>query len=235
LNLRIVLGGLTIRSMGTTRLEERTIGGLHDYLLGTVLREYVQRGMRVVDLGAGSGVLALRLRNELGANVEAVEVDSDFFAADVPLHKLDLNRHDLAQALPGPFDCVISVEVIEHVESPIGFLRAICQSLQPGGHAILTTPNVDNAPARVKFLLTDRVRMMDEAGDPTHISPIFWDLFTRQYVPRSGLRLVQHLVYPRDGYLVTRPSYGWMLKGVARVLPGYAPYGDNHIIVLTRA
>ena len=220
--------------MDSTRLAERTIGGLHDHLLGTVLPQYVREGMRVADLGAGSGALALRLRDELGANVEAVEVDADFFAADMPLHQVDLNRHDLAQALPGPFDCVLAVEVIEHVESPIGFLRAICQSLKPGGHAILTTPNVDNAPARVKFLLTDRVRMMDEAGDPTHISPIFWDLFVRQYMPRSGLRLVRHLVYPTDGYLVTRPSYSWMFKAVARILPGHAPYGDNHIIVLTR-
>lgn len=224
-----------MRSVGSNRLAERTVGGLHDYLLDTVLREYVQEGMRVVDLGAGSGSLATRLRDELRASVEAVEVDADFFAADVPLYQLDLNRHDLAQALPGPFDCVIAVEVIEHVESPIGFLRAICQSLKPDGHAILTTPNVDNAPARLKFLLTDRVRMMDETGDPTHISPIFWELFARQYLPLSGLHLVRHLTYPRDGYLVTRPSYAWMLKMLARILPGYAPYGDNHVIVLARA
>src|SRR5713101_3757924 len=75
------------------------------------------------------------------------------------------------------------------MESPIGFLRNVGRLLRPEGVAVLTTPNVDNAPARVKFLLTGTVRMMDAKGEPTHISPIFQDLFVRQYLPRAGMDL----------------------------------------------
>lgn len=99
------------------------------------------------------------------------------------------------------------MEVIEHMESPIAFLRNIARLLKPDGVAILTTPNVNNAPARVKFLLTGKLRMMDERGDPTHITPIFWDLLTRQYLPRAGLILLEHRTYPPDGFLVTRPAF----------------------------
>src|SRR6266852_67536 len=84
------------------------------------------------------------------------------------------------------FDLVVTVEVIEHVESPIGFLRNIGQLLAPGGVAVITTPNVDSLPARAKFLLAGKIRMMDDNSEPTHISPVFFDLFRRQFLPHAG-------------------------------------------------
>jgi len=130
------------------------------------------------------------------------------------------------------FGLITAVEVIEHVESPIGFLRNVTRMLKPGGLAVLTTPNIDNAPARLKFFLTGRLRMMDERSDPTHISPIFWDLLRRQYLPRVGLRLVDHLVYPPNGYKVTRAHFAWGVRLLARLLGGECVMGDNHVLVL---
>jgi hypothetical protein len=49
--------------------------------------------------------------------------------------------------------------------------------------------------------------MMDAASDSTHISPIFWDLLTRRYLLLSGLGLIEHVLYPPRGYLVTRWRY----------------------------
>src|SRR5260370_23953068 len=71
------------------------------------------------------------------------------------------------------FDLVFAVEVIEHVESPINFLRNIAQLLAPEGVAIITTPNVDSLPARAKFLLAGKLRTMDEHSD---LHPHFSDL-----------------------------------------------------------
>lgn len=159
--------------------------------------------------------------------------DIDGFRANVPFVALDLNDPEFPSRLgKGTFDLVTAVEVIEHLENPIGFLRGIRRLLKPEGVAVVTTPNVDNAPARVKFLLTGKLRMMDEKGDQSHISPIFWDLFTRQYLPRSGLTLVEHHLYPPKGYKVTRPRYAWAFRILASVLPGDALLGDNHIFVL---
>ena len=97
---------------------------------------------------------------------------------------------------------------------------------------MITTPNVENLPARVKFLLTARLRMMDGAGDPTHISPIFVDLLVRQYVPRAGLRLARHILYPVHGYKVTRARYAWLFRVASALLRGEAMEGDNHVFVL---
>ena len=105
----------------------------------------------------------------------------------------------------------------------------------PSGAAIVTTPNVDNAPARVKFLLKGKLRAMDEWGDSTHISPIFWDLLTRRYLPRVGLEVVERLAFPPTGYLAGRAAYSKLFGTLSPILRGFTLRGDNHVIVLSPA
>jgi hypothetical protein len=74
--------------------------------------------------------------------------------------------------------------------------------------------------------------MLDELGDPTHISPIHWDLLVRQYLPRAGLELAEHYLYPPTGYKVTRKRYTWVLRPMVWFLEGNSLEGDNHVLVL---
>ncbi len=214
-------------------LEERTIGGLHDFLLEWLPERSVrEESPQTVDLGGGSGALGLRLRDR-GYRVTIVDLAAERFGADLPFVHLDLNTPDLAERLgAGSFDLVSAVEVIEHLESPIGFLRNVGALLKPAGRAVLTTPNVDSAPSRVKFLLTGKLRMMDERSDPTHISPVFADLFVRQWLPRAGLRVVAHAVYPPGGHRVTRPAFRPFFTALTRLLRGDALSGDCHVWLL---
>jgi len=210
-------------------LEERTISGLHDFL-DPILKRYALRGGRAIDLGAGSGALAVRLR-DLGYEVIAVDMNSERYKADIPFIQLNLNNPDFSPLGNGAFDFVTAVEVIEHLESPITFLRHIRSLCKPDGIALITTPNMDNAPSRFRFLLTGKLHMMDEKV-PNHISPIFYDLFIRQYLPRAGLKLVEHHFFPKNGYKVSRKSYSWLLRFLARLLPGNTLFGDVHISLL---
>lgn len=224
---------MSIATVGGLPLVEKTATGLHNFVAERVLPRYAHPGGRAVDLGAGSGALAVRLR-ALGLDVRAVDLNPKDYKADLPFVQVDLNRPDFsAQLGAGQYDLVTSFEVIEHVESPIGFLRNIRLLLKPGGAAVITTPNVDNAPARVKFFLTGKIRMMDEMGDPTHISPIFWSLIAR-VLPRAGLNLVEHHVFPPRSYICTRPLFTWAFRMLAAVLPGESLLGDNHVLVLQR-
>jgi SAM-dependent methyltransferase len=210
-------------------LKEHTIGGLHDFL-DPILKRYALRGGCAIDLGAGSGALAVRLR-ELGFEVIAVDINNERFKADIPFVQLNLNNPDFSSLGGRVFDFVTAVEVIEHLESPITFLRNIRSLLKPDGIVLITTPNMDNAPSRFRFLLTGKLHMMDKEV-PNHISPIFYDLFVRQYLPRAGLRLVEHHFFPKNGYKVTRKSYSWAFRLIARLLPGNTLLGDVHVFVL---
>jgi SAM-dependent methyltransferase len=219
----------------TEQLEERTIAGLHDFVWESVLVPYCRAGGRAVDLGAGSGALAVRLRR-LGLDVVAADRNPEGYKADVPFVRLDLNDPEFPRKLGnGDFDLVTAIEVIEHVESPIGFLRNVAQMLKDTGIAVITTPNLDSLAGRLRFLLSGTLRMMDRLGDPTHISPIFWDLLTRQFLPLAGLALMGHWLYPPNGFAVSKPMYGRLLNFVGRRLRAPILVGDNHVLCLGRA
>jgi SAM-dependent methyltransferase len=107
------------------------------------------KGARVLEVGAGSGALALRLQ-ELAFRV----TPSDLDPAHGWIRRLDLDDHASCSAAGGPFDMVICVETVEHLENPRGALRSIRSMLEPGGKLLISTPNITHPHSRLKMLLT---------------------------------------------------------------------------------
>lgn len=213
-------------------IRAKAVGGLHEFLAAEVLAKFTGPGKRALDLGTGRGAMAERLQL-MGCEVLAADLIRDDYEAQVPHVTINFDQPDFAASLgPKTFEVVTAIEVIEHVESPIGFLRNVRKLLSPDGIAILTTPNVDCLPARIKHLFSGKIRMMDEHGDPTHISPIFYELLLRQFLPRSGLQLQQHLLFPPRGFQLSRKSVAWLMGAATRWLPGETMAGDIHVLVL---
>ncbi|HXQ27349.1 MAG TPA: methyltransferase domain-containing protein [Candidatus Acidoferrales bacterium] len=209
----------------------KALPGTHELVVETALR-YVSPGGRALDLGAGTGALAERLQRA-GLQVNAADIDN-YFELDSEFIQIDLNDPNFDRRLGSGFDLITSVEVIEHLENPTAYLRAIERLLKPGGVAILTTPNVENVAARIKYFLRGEIRAMDKTA-PEHITPIHLDLFTRQVVPRTGLQLVEHFVHPKGDFPLTGRRYFvplfWM---VIPFVKGPALTGDCHVFVLKK-
>ncbi len=101
-------------------------------------------GRRAVDVGCGAGLLAEPLAR-LGAAVTAVDAAPENIAAA----RIHAEGQGLAidyrvggvETLAGPFDLVTSLEVLEHVSDPRGFVGGLADLLAPDGLLILSTPN----------------------------------------------------------------------------------------------
>jgi len=210
----------------------RALPGTHERVV-EIARRYAVPGARVLDLGAGSGALAERLQ-VVGFHVTAADLEN-YFELKSEFVQLNFDDPHFDRNLTERFDVITSVEVIEHLENPAGFLRSVRRLLKENGVAILTTPNVENVPARLKFLRSGDVRAMDKNA-PEHITPIHLDLFIRQILPRTELHLVEHFVHPKGDFPLTgRRFLVPFLRALVPFMKGFALTGDCHFFVLQRS
>jgi SAM-dependent methyltransferase len=101
----------------------------------------VKSGQRVLDIGCGSCVSLLEVRN-LGGESWGIETDpnvraiADHFGLTVHIGSI----HD--NPFPGAdFDLIVLNQVIEHVPDPIALLKLVRGRLRSGGRVVLAFPN----------------------------------------------------------------------------------------------
>ena len=101
-------------------------------------------GKTALDVGCGAGLLCEPLAR-LGAAVTGIDAAPENIAvAEIHAAQSGLAidyRAVGVEGLVGQFDLVTSLEVIEHVSDPAGFVRGLARVLADGGLLILSTPN----------------------------------------------------------------------------------------------
>ncbi len=148
--------------MAETIIERQPIALAHEAIHDVVeqILGKLPRGA-LLDVPAGEGALSLRLLG-LGFDVRCCDLYTEIFR----LRGVEIKRGDLSGVLPyeeGEFDYVTCVEGIEHIENPQQAVREFHRLLRPGGHLIVSTPNILNVEERVKWLLY---------GYTSHFKPI---------------------------------------------------------------
>lgn len=138
-----------------------TLGRITDVLEERLLLDRIgaARGLRILDVGCGDGVLATRLAQG-GARVTGLDASADMIAAARHRAKAAGVKVDLVEGsagdLPFPaghFDCVVSVATLCFVDDPRQAVREMVRVLKPGGRLILGELgrwNLWAAPRRVK-------------------------------------------------------------------------------------
>ncbi len=103
---------------------------------------------RLLDVGAGSGIL-LEAAAARGWQVEGVEPSRWLATAGRGSGTTGAPRGSAPPRAVGPYDAVTVMDVIEHVPDPVGLMREVRRVLDPGGVALVVTPDVRSIAARL--------------------------------------------------------------------------------------
>jgi SAM-dependent methyltransferase len=140
----------------------------------------------VLDAGAGFGAFTEVLVQH-GYRAVGLEIKPGNFRYPLAPHLVV----DLDQGLPitsSSLDGIVAIEIVEHLERPLFFIREAARCLRMGGWMVITTPNVLSLGSRLEFLVRGHVSGFCDAEfkDNGHISPISL-LDLRRIAERAGL------------------------------------------------
>jgi SAM-dependent methyltransferase len=147
----------------------------------------------LLDVGCGIGNFLLAAR-EAGWEVAGIEVSAKAAAIarrrglDVETTRLEESRRP-----PGMFDAVTLWDVIQHLEDPVGAMRAVHEKLRPGGVVFLETPDEGfwiRSASRAAFVLSQgRIDLLDYFYNPEH--RFYFTVMTLgRVLERAGFRTV---------------------------------------------
>jgi glycosyltransferase involved in cell wall biosynthesis len=165
----------------------------HTEILAIAERE---RPKRVLEVGTASGYLSERLKN-MGAEVIGIELDADMAAQAAPHCETmlvgDVDGQDLESL--GAFDMIICADVLEHLPRPEATLARLNALLKPGGHIVVSLPNIAMWLWRVKLLFGKFDYMPKGPMDETHLR--FYTLTSAQkLLKQSALQVLETRTTP---------------------------------------
>lgn len=154
---------------------------------------------RVLDIGCATGCFASALAKKK-CEVWGIDKNSQSLKkAGKHCLKTFVIDVDDSSKLPVPkkyFDCVIILDVIEHLTHPENILSLIKPHLKDGGKVILSTPNIAHASIRWMLLQGDFRYASHGIMDDTHVHFYTRDSFGN-LLKKNGFRILQMI--PTNG------------------------------------
>lgn len=124
------------------------------HVINPVRADYIEqrsggvRGLRVLDVGCGGGLLAEALAAR-GARVTGIDASEPSIRvarlhakeSGVELEYSQATAEEWAASHASEYDLVCCLEMLEHVPAPAGVIEACAAMTRPGGHVFLSTLN----------------------------------------------------------------------------------------------
>jgi 2-polyprenyl-3-methyl-5-hydroxy-6-metoxy-1,4-benzoquinol methylase len=165
-----------------------------------------------LDIGCSTGAVlaaaAERGWRGVGIDLNATAVQ---LARSRGLEALQGSYPDDLPSRLGPFDSVTMLDVLEHTEDPVTFLRSVSERVRPGGVIAIQVPNFDSLLIRI------------EGAANNNICHGHWSYFTAATLEKvaaaAGLRMesMETIISEVDRVLAHAPD---LVLGAARGLTG---------------
>ncbi|MBU0534996.1 class I SAM-dependent methyltransferase [Patescibacteria group bacterium] len=117
------------------------------YFPEAIIKEGIAKGSSVLDIGCATGSF-LKCCDDFGLKTWGIDISEEYLDEAKKVTKAQLTKHDCDKGLGifanDTFSFISAFDVIEHLESPVGFLRECRRILKPNGKLLLTTPNLNS-------------------------------------------------------------------------------------------
>jgi SAM-dependent methyltransferase len=185
----------------STAADEEAMAGLGTHRRVRELFD-VTHGSLVIDAGAGRGVFTDWLVQS-GYQVIALGIDRHQFRGCAPF--VECNLDDGLPIASATANAIVAIELIEHLETPLRFVREATRCLTVNGILVITTPNVLSISAKLSLLLRNYPTQFGDSNYYAngHVSPIS-RLTISRIAERSGL------VVDAIGYNVGKLPLPWL-------------------------
>ncbi len=166
--------------------------------------EWIQRhseglfGKQILDVGCGGGILSESMARQ-GAHVLGLDMGKEPLQV-ARLHALESGVEvtyrqgtveALVEELPGRFDVVTCMEMLEHVPDPASVVRACARLAKPGGQLFFSTINRNAKSWLLMILGAEQLLRLVPKGTHDHAKFIQPAELSR-YAEQGGL-LLQHM------------------------------------------
>lgn len=191
------------------------------------LRRQTAGGETLLDVGCGVGNLWPFVRERFSRCIGVDAVRYEGLPDDVEFTRADLN----APRIPLPDGCadtVVSVETIEHLENPRGFMRELARLVRPGGCVVITTPNQLSLLSLLTLALKQRYSAFQDVHYPAHVTALL-EVDLRRIAAECGLTEIE-VAYTHQGRVVLTPWH--YPRTLARLSPRL--FSDNLLVVARR-
>jgi methionine biosynthesis protein MetW len=160
------------------------------------ITELIPDGARVLDIGAGNGLLA-QLIHKRKKNVTVDGVEPQQYAATKARGNYRRFVADIAELNDAEYDVIVLADVIEHIPDPVAFLQQVLRLAGPQTRMMLSVPNVAFGAVRLD-LLAGNFRYVDSGLlERTHLR--FFTLASLQQLVQSlGMNIERLYFLERD-------------------------------------
>jgi 2-polyprenyl-6-hydroxyphenyl methylase/3-demethylubiquinone-9 3-methyltransferase len=128
--------------------EFKTLHDINSVRLNFIIRNIKMRGLHVLDIGCGGGILTESIANQ-GAIITGIDASKESISVaskhanenNLEINYLVSNAEELSKNITNKFDVITCMELLEHVPNPLSIIEAADKMIKPGGHIIFSTIN----------------------------------------------------------------------------------------------
>jgi 2-polyprenyl-3-methyl-5-hydroxy-6-metoxy-1,4-benzoquinol methylase len=163
----------------------------------------------ILEIGAASGT-TLRWIKAIYPNAKTTGVELNGALAEELGRNADIAIIDsIPKCLPRleKYDLILLLDVLEHLENPTDVLRNLTKLLEPGGHVIVSVPNIAHLSVTVPLLVRRQFTYRDSGiMDRTHLTFFVEDTAVK-LMNDAGLKVTKGLVSGLSGYKAKLINY----------------------------